>query len=75
MVPLLERAGEPVLVMNVNPTAENIARLICQAAADLGFPVVEVRLWETAKCFATYRPSPGEADRVQWKLSAPGSGG
>ena len=45
---------EPVYVMDANPTAENIARLIYDYAAGQGFPVVEVRLWETDTCFASY---------------------
>jgi 6-pyruvoyltetrahydropterin/6-carboxytetrahydropterin synthase len=40
--------------MDTNPTAENIARLIFDFTARQGFPVVEVRLWETDHCFATY---------------------
>ncbi len=51
----LRQQGEPVYVMDVNPTAENIARLIYAQAARFGFPVVEVSLWETENCFATYR--------------------
>jgi 6-pyruvoyltetrahydropterin/6-carboxytetrahydropterin synthase len=43
----LQAQGEPVFVMDVNPTAENIARLIYKIAAGQGLPVVEVRLWET----------------------------
>ena len=38
----------------MNPTAENIAKLIYDYAAAQGFPVVEVRLWETESCYATY---------------------
>jgi 6-pyruvoyltetrahydropterin/6-carboxytetrahydropterin synthase len=57
LLPLLEVQGEPVYVMNVNPTAENIARLIHDFAAGEGFPVVEVQLWETDHCFASYRPT------------------
>jgi 6-pyruvoyltetrahydropterin/6-carboxytetrahydropterin synthase len=56
VLPLLRDKGEPVFVMDVNPTAENIARLIYDFAAGQGFPVAEVRLWETDECFATYRP-------------------
>lgn len=52
----LREQGEPVYVMDVNPTAENIARLIFEYTAAQGFPVVEVQLWETENCFATYRP-------------------
>ena len=50
----LRQQGEPVYVMNVNPTAENIARLIFDFTAERGFPVVEVQLWETESCYATY---------------------
>jgi 6-pyruvoyltetrahydropterin/6-carboxytetrahydropterin synthase len=54
VLPLLRELGEPVHVLDVNPTAENIARLIYDFAASRGFPVVEVQLWETDHCFATY---------------------
>ena len=47
--------GELVYVMNENPTAENIARLIFNHARSKGLPVVEVRLWETPTSYATYR--------------------
>jgi 6-pyruvoyltetrahydropterin/6-carboxytetrahydropterin synthase len=50
----LRHQGEPVFVMDVNPTAENIAKLIYDFAASQNFPVVEVRLWETDSCYATY---------------------
>ena len=53
-LPWMRQQGEPVFVMDVNPTAENIARLIFEYAAGQGFPVVEVRLWETETCSATY---------------------
>jgi 6-pyruvoyltetrahydropterin/6-carboxytetrahydropterin synthase len=41
-------------VMDCNPTAENIARLIHEQTATAGLPVVEVVLWETEHCFSTY---------------------
>ncbi len=53
-LPFLRQQGEPVFVMGINPTAENIARLIFDYAASHGLPVVEVQLWETEGCFATY---------------------
>ena len=53
-LPFLRQQGEPVFVMDVNPTAENIAKLIYDFAAAQDFPVVEVRLWETESCYATY---------------------
>ena len=56
-LPWLKQQGEPVFLMDVNPTAENIARLIFEFAARQGFPVVEVQLWETDDCYATYRGS------------------
>jgi 6-pyruvoyltetrahydropterin/6-carboxytetrahydropterin synthase len=55
VLPLLRQQGEPVYVLDVNPTAENIARLIFEYTAGQGFPVVEVQLWETESCYATYR--------------------
>lgn len=55
VLPFLRQQGEPVFVMDVNPTAENICRLIFDYTAQQGFPVVEVRLWETDHCYATYR--------------------
>ncbi|MCA1686825.1 MAG: 6-carboxytetrahydropterin synthase, partial [Planctomycetia bacterium] len=56
LLPLLREAGERVFVMEANPTAENIARLIYERAAGSGLPVVEVILWETEKCQASYTP-------------------
>ena len=53
-VEYLQRLGEPLHLIDVNPTAENIAKLIYDYALEQGFPVVETRLWETPRCFATY---------------------
>lgn len=55
-LPDLQKQGEPVFLIDVNPTAENIAKLIFDYAQAQGFPVVEVRLWETDDSFAVYRP-------------------
>ena len=54
-VPLLKQLGEPLYLLDENPTAENIARLIFEHARDAGLPIVEARLWETPRCYATYR--------------------
>jgi 6-pyruvoyltetrahydropterin/6-carboxytetrahydropterin synthase len=54
LVPLLLERGERVYVMDANPTAENIAKLIFEQARKSGLPVVEVILWETANCNAAY---------------------
>lgn len=59
MLPVLRERGERVFVMDTNPTAENIARLIYEHAFASGLPVVEVILWETEKCYAAY--SSGDA--------------
>ena len=55
IIPELTRQGEPFVTLDVNPTAENIARLIYREAKRNGLPVVEVTLWETDNSFATYR--------------------
>jgi 6-pyruvoyltetrahydropterin/6-carboxytetrahydropterin synthase len=54
VLPLLQKQGEPVYVLEVNPTAENIARLIFDFTVSQGFPVAEVKLWETETCYAAY---------------------
>lgn len=53
-VPALTQLGEPLHLIDDNPTAENIAKLIYDFTKSQGFPIVECRLWETPKCFATY---------------------
>lgn len=55
LLPMLRERGERVFVMDVNPTAENIARLIFDEARQAGLPVVEVVLWETDHCYSSYR--------------------
>ncbi len=52
---MLESLGEPLYLLDVNPTAENIAKLIFDYTKSQGFPIVETLLWETPNCFATYR--------------------
>jgi len=54
-LPFLQELGEPLLVIDCNPTAENIARLIYEHAAEKGLPILEVSLWETPHAYATYR--------------------
>ena len=54
-VKVLQPLGEPLFLLDCNPTAENIAKLINDYAVSQGFPVVETSLWETPNCFATYR--------------------
>ncbi|MGD0519487.1 MAG: 6-carboxytetrahydropterin synthase [Thermoguttaceae bacterium] len=59
-VPMLQKLGEPLYLLDVNPTAENIAKLIAEYAIAQGIPIAEVRLWETPHCFATYCPQKRE---------------
>ncbi len=54
MIPFLKQSNEPFYVMNENPTAENIAKLIFEYARTQGFPIRQVRLWETESSFASY---------------------
>lgn len=57
VVPMLQEMGEPIYLIDQNPTAETIARLIYEFTASQGFPIVEARLWETPNCFATFAAS------------------
>ena len=55
--PLLKQLSglqEPFVSLPANPTAENLARHIFDYAKAQGFPVSEVRLWETPTSFASY---------------------
>lgn len=54
--PALRAAGEEFVALEVNPTAENIARLIFDHARSAGFPVVEVQLVEQQGSIAAYAP-------------------
>lgn len=56
IIPELRRQNEPFVTLDVNPTAENIAKMIYDRAASQGLPVVEVTLWESQSSFATYSP-------------------
>ncbi len=53
-----QQQGQPVFLIDANPTAENIAKLIFDFAKSQKLPVLEVTLWETFKSYASYRESP-----------------
>lgn len=55
VLPTLQQMQEAVVVLDANPTAEAIAKLIFDHATRLGFPVTAVRLWETPHSSAAYR--------------------
>lgn len=57
---VLQEMGEPVFVMQENPTAENIAQLIFNYALSRDLPVTAVRLWETPSSYAECRASKGD---------------
>ena len=57
VVPFLQDMGEPLYLLEENPTAENIAKHIFEKNVSRDVPIVEVRLWETPRCFATYMPN------------------
>lgn len=55
LVKPLQQLGEPVFLVDSNPTVELIAKLIFEHAREEGLPVVSVTVWETPTSFATYR--------------------
>src|SRR5204862_3941878 len=54
LVAPLKQLGEPVFVLDSNPTVERIARLIFDHASQHGFAVVRVKGWETPPSYAEY---------------------
>ena len=57
LVAVLRGQDEPVFVMDGDPTAEAIARLIFDHATSRGLRVTRVRLWETGSSVAAYSPA------------------
>jgi 6-pyruvoyltetrahydropterin/6-carboxytetrahydropterin synthase len=54
LVAPLQALGEPIYLLDSNPTVERIARLVFEKTRELGFNVVAVRVWETPSSFASY---------------------
>ena len=54
LVKPLQDMGEPVFVVDLNPTVENIAKIIFEFARSQGLPVESVKVWETPTSWATY---------------------
>jgi 6-pyruvoyltetrahydropterin/6-carboxytetrahydropterin synthase len=54
LVPLLESLGEPIYLVESNPTVERIARLIFDISREQGLAVERVTVWETPTSWATY---------------------
>jgi len=55
VLPTLQKMNEPVYLFDTNPTAESIAKLIFEFVRSKGFPVSEVRMWESESSFAAYK--------------------
>ena len=51
----LRELGEPMYILDSNPTVERIAKLIFDEGRRLGVDIVGVRVWETPSSFASYR--------------------
>ena len=51
---VLESAGEKFLKVKENPTAENIARMLFEAAEKFSLPVKRVEVWESETSKACY---------------------
>ena len=54
MVEALQSYNEPLYIMDVNPTAENIVKYIYEIILTLGITPLELRLWETPSSYAAY---------------------
>lgn len=57
LVEPLRKLGEPMYLLDSNPTVERLARLIYDYAGTQGFAVVRVTVWETPTSFAEFRSS------------------
>ena len=55
VAPILEELGEPIYLLDDNPTAENIAKHIYLQARSRGLNMAEIRLWESPSSYATYK--------------------
>ena len=50
----LQTMGEPMYLLESNPTVERIAQLIFDKSREQGLPVSRVTVWETPTSWATY---------------------
>ncbi|MBI4064594.1 MAG: 6-carboxytetrahydropterin synthase [Elusimicrobia bacterium] len=56
----LRKLDPAVVPIEANPTAENLARFLFEKTKKLGFPVKEIKIWETESSWASYS---GEGDK------------
>jgi 6-pyruvoyltetrahydropterin/6-carboxytetrahydropterin synthase len=59
LVAPLSALGEPVCLLDTNPTAERLAQLIFEAAVEGGLPVTRVTVWETPTACASFARDTG----------------
>jgi len=55
LIPALKTLGETHLIIDDNPTAEVISKMIYDYCREQKLPVYEVRLWENERSRASYR--------------------
>lgn len=60
LVKPLQALGEPVYILDSNPTVERIAKLIFDKSREQGLEIVAVRVWETPTSRTEYS-EPGDA--------------
>ena len=54
LVAVLREMNEPMFLLDGNPTAENLAKLLFDKTTAFGFPIVSVTFGETENCAAEY---------------------
>jgi 6-pyruvoyltetrahydropterin/6-carboxytetrahydropterin synthase len=54
LVAPLKALGEPIYLLESNPTVERIAKLIFEKGRESGIDIVTVRVWETPSSVASY---------------------
>ena len=54
LVSMLKELKEPYFLMDENPTAENLAKLVFEFAQSKKLPIKSVTFWETVSSSATY---------------------
>ena len=69
LVAPLKQLGEPIYLVDSNPTVERIAKLIFDRARESGLPVVRVTVWETPSSFADYRSEDAQPSTLKSRLS------
>lgn len=56
IIPFLKKIGEPCVIIQGEPTAEAIAKIIYDEAKSKNLPITKVTLWETPTSSVTYQP-------------------